>query len=142
MARIKSLLAIAVLAAALPVAAQPDRLYECTPFVKNGRGYYFVEPIAHIGQYGAHFAWACKDPGTDAVRSYIYFCSLDVCNPVQLARSLWLITSGQSTAAKEWAQYATIPTPVPPDSPNYPLALEAQEIFNQLKDRVAAKEAE
>lgn len=139
MALIRFLIALLI---AVPSYAQPVRIYECAPFLKGGRGSFFVEPIVHVGSYGLHYAWACKDPSTDAVRTYVYFCRLDACNPTQLVRSFWLITTSQSTLVKEWAKYTTIKTPVAPESPDYLLALEAQGVLDQLKDRVTAKENE
>jgi len=138
-----------VLALFVPLAlcaeagAQPVMLYTCQPFIKNGRGYYFVEPIAHVGQYGVHFAWACKDHDSDRVTPFFYSCSYDACNAEQLSRSLWRVATGQATLAKEWAQYSTLQFPATKDDAHYPLAAEAQEVLNQLKDRInIAKEQE
>lgn len=125
---------------AAPAIAQPTRLYECEPFRKGGRGYYFVEPTVQIGTYGLHYAWSCKDSSTDAVRSYIYFCSFDACNPAQLVRSLWRVTSGQSTLTKEWAAHTTIQTPVKAGSPHYQLAIEAHGVLDQQRATVRAKQ--
>lgn len=138
-----ALIRFMILALFVPLAhAQPAKLYDCSPFVKGGRGTYYVEPIVQVGQKAVHFAWACQDAKTDQVRKFHYFCALSSCNPVQFSRSMWLIGTGQSTAAKEWAAHSTIITPVDKTSPHYPIALEAQEVLNQLQTRINAKEAE
>lgn len=124
----------------VPLAhAQPARLTDCAPFVKGGKGTYFVEPVVNVGQEGVHFAWACKLTKPAKVHTFVHSCSFESCNAVQLTRSLWRVTTGQSTLAAEWAEHSNIPYPVKPESEHYPLALEAVETLHQLQDRIDAK---